>query len=51
MNHEDIIKALCNFTIRVAKGEATPEETAILPEVAQIVLSQASYLGTSPVTM
>lgn len=40
MENKDIVAALMRFVLRVANGEATPEETAILPEVAQIVLSQ-----------
>ena len=38
MGTDQAFTALCEFVIRVAKGNATPEEIAVLPEVAKVVL-------------
>ena len=37
--HDEVMKALLDFVLRVSKGAATSEEVAVLPEVAKIVLS------------
>lgn len=36
---KEVIDALMDFIIRVTKGNATSEETYILPEVAKILLT------------
>ena len=36
---EEIIKSLSQFVLRVAKGQASPDETMVLPEIAKIVIS------------
>ena len=35
---EEVIDALYDFVIRVSKGNATPEEVSVLPEVAEIII-------------
>ena len=40
MNDEQykaVISALCDFVVRAAKENATPEEIAVLPEVARAI--------------
>jgi len=35
---KDVIKALCEFVIRVTKENATPAELEALPKVAEILM-------------
>ena len=38
---KEVITALCEFVIRISKGEATcKEEVEVLPQVAQILLNE-----------
>lgn len=43
ITYEQVSQALAEFIVRVSQGNATPEETAILPEVAKMVLDIQSF--------